>query len=117
MTKDKRLVLLEAFIRYADQCGNNKPQFYKDEMLKMLDVCEHVFNIMQKQLGDKYCRMVDCFEERSRYAINVTKCLELRNQLIQADSKERRYQESVRITLLATSISTFLIILLGRYII
>lgn len=117
MTKDKRLTLVEALIRYADECGNDNPQFYKDELLKKLDVCDHVFNVMQKQLGDKYCRVVDCFEERSRYAVNVNKCLELRNQLIQASTKERRYQDSVRITLLATSISTFLVILLGRYII
>jgi hypothetical protein len=101
-TKDKRLVLLEALLRYADQCGDANPHFYKDEMLKMLHVCEHVFNIMQKQLGERYCCMVDSVEERSRYAINVNKCLELRDQIIQANTKER-HREGVRKTLLATS--------------
>lgn len=61
--KDKRLVLLEAIIRYADQSDNFNPHFYKDDMLKRLDVCEHVFNIMQKQLGDRYCRLVDSFKK------------------------------------------------------
>jgi len=101
-TKDKRLVLLEALLRYADQCGDANPHFYKDEMLKMLHVCEHVFNVMQKQLGERYCCMVGSIDEGSRYAINVNKCLELRDQIIQATTKER-HRESVRKTLLATS--------------
>ena len=110
-TKDKRLVLLEALLRYADQCGNANPHFYKEEMLKMLGVCEHVFNIMQKQLGDRYCRMVDSIEEGSRYAINVNKCLELRDQIIQANTKERKHLEGVRKTLLATSSVALLVTL------
>lgn len=116
-TKDNRIVLLEALLRYADQSGNINPQVYKDEMLKMLNVCDHDFNIMLKQLGDRYCRLVDCFEGRSKYAINVNKCLELRGQITQANTKERRHREGVRITLLATLIGTFLVILLGHYII
>ena len=108
-TKDKRLVLLEALLRYADQCGDANPHFYKDEMLKMLHVCEHVFNVMQKQLGEKYCCMIDCIEERSRYVINVNKCFELRDQIIRANTKERRYREAVRKTLLATSSGALLI--------
>jgi predicted metal-binding transcription factor (methanogenesis marker protein 9) len=110
-TKDKRLVLLDALIRCADESGSTKPHFYKDEMLKRLDVCDHVFNIMQKQLGDRYCRrMDDCLDERSEYAINVNKCLELRDQIIQANIKEK-HREGIEIKLLATLIGTFLVIL------
>jgi hypothetical protein len=112
-TKDKRFVLVEALLRYADQSGSSNPHFYLDEMLRMLDVCEHVFNIMQKQLGDRYCHRVDGFEERSKYAINVNRCLELRDQIIQASTKERRHREGIRNILLATSIGTFLVILVG----
>ena len=114
--KDKRLVLLEAIIRYADQSDNFNPFFYKDEMLKRLDVCEINFDIMQKQLGDRYCRMVDSFEERHRYTINVIECLELRDQIIQANTKERMHREG-RIRLLETLIGTFIVILIGYCII
>jgi|WetSurMetagenome_2_1015567.scaffolds.fasta_scaffold1045722_1 hypothetical protein len=111
---DKRLVLLEALIRYADQCGDSNPHFYKDEMLKMLNVCEHVFNIMQIQLGDGYCHMVDNLEERSNYAINVNRCLELRDQIIQANTRERRHREKMEITFLVTLIGTFFVIVIGN---
>ena len=114
--KDKRLVLLEAIIRYADQSDNFNPHFYKDDMLKRLDVCEHVFNIMQKQLGDRYCRLVDSFEKRSKYTINVLECLELRDQIIQANTQEKKHRES-RIILLETLIATFLVIIVGSCII
>ena len=112
-TKDTRLVLLEAILRYADHSDDINPYFYKYDMLKRLDVCEHVFNIMQKQLGDRYCRIVDIFEERSRYTINVIACLELRDQIIQANTKERRHREG-RIILLETLIATFLVIIVGN---
>jgi hypothetical protein len=111
--RDNQLVLLEALIRYADLSGSTNPQFYKDEMLKRLDVCEHVFNVMHKQLGDRYCPVVDCYEERSRYVINVNRCLELRDQIIQANAQERKHHKAVRNTLLATSIGTFFVILVG----
>ncbi len=111
--KDNQLVLLEALIRYADLSGSTNPHFYKDEMLKRLDVCEHVFNVMLKQLGDRYCRMVDCFGERSTYVINVNSCLELRDQIIRANTQKRRRREAVRNTLLAASIGAFFVILVG----
>jgi hypothetical protein len=112
-TKDKRLVLLEAILRYTDQSDNFNPFFYKDEMLKKLDVCEVNFDIMQKQLGNRYCRLVDIFEERSRYTVNVIECLELRDQIIQANTKERKQLEG-RIILLETLIATFLVIVVGN---
>jgi hypothetical protein len=115
-TKDKRLVLLEAILRYTGQSDNFNPFFYKDEMLKKLDVCEINFDIMQKQLGNRYCRLVDIFEERSRYTVNVIECLDLRDQIIQANTKERKHREG-RIRLLETLIATFLIIIVGNCII
>ncbi len=116
-TKDKRLVLLQAILRYTDQSENFNPFFYKDEMLRKLDVCEINFDIMQKQLGDRYCRLIDIFEERTRYAINVIDCIELRDQIIQANTKEKRHRENVRIKLLSTLIGIFIVILIGQFII
>jgi len=117
-TKDKRLVFIEAILRYSDQSGNINPFFYKDEMLKRLDVCEMNFDIMQKQLGDRYCRIVDIFEERSRYAVDVIECLELRDQMLQTNTKERRYREGrIRIILLEALIATFLLIIGGSWIV
>jgi hypothetical protein len=110
-SKDRRLEFVDALLRYAEGSGSEKPMFYKDEMMQVLGVCEHVFNIMQKQLGDRYCCMADSFEERSRYAINVSRCYELRNRLIQEDKEEKKRLESIRYTLLATSVGTFIVVL------
>jgi hypothetical protein len=115
-TKDKRLVLLEAILRYSNQSDNIDPFFYKDEMLKRLDVCEMNFDIMQKQLGDRCCCIVDIFEERTRYTIHVIECLELRDRIIQANTKERRHREGC-IILLETLIAAFLVIIFGSCII
>ncbi len=112
--KDKRFVLLEALLRYADQSSSINPHFFKDEMLKMLDVTEGDFNIMQKQLGDEYCNMVNCLEGRSRYAISVNKCLALRDQIDQANTEKRRHREGVSITVLTTLLGTLLGFILGR---
>lgn len=112
---DNRLVLLEALLRYADQSGDDKPQFSKDDMLRRLGVCEHVFNIMQKQLGDGCCRLVDSFDGGGRYAINVSRCYALRKQLSQA-STEESYREGLKIKVLTTLISTLFVILLSHVI-
>jgi hypothetical protein len=98
---DKRLAMLDALIQYADLSGDDKPEFYKDDMMKKLDVCEHVFNVMQKQVGNRCCRMVDNFEQRARYAINVSRCLELRGQITQTKAKKRRRLEVTRNVLFA----------------
>lgn len=107
-------MLLDALIRYADQSGKFNPHFYKDEMLKMLNVAEGDFNIMQKQLGDEYCHMVDIREGRSRYAIIRDKCLALRDQIDQANTEEKRHREGVRIALLTTLLGVLLGFILGR---
>lgn len=113
-TKDNRFVLLEALIRYADQSGTFNPHFYKDEMLTTLKVSEGDFNIMQKQLGDEYCHMVDTREGRSRYAIVRDKCLALRDQIDQADIEEKRHREGIRIAILTTFLGVLLGFILGR---
>jgi len=110
-SRDKRLVLLDALIRYADECGKDNPEFYKDEMLRNLKVCEHVFNIMHIQLGEKYCRVIDPYEERTRYAINVDRCLDLRNQITRENKKKMKLRERIDITVLATLIGVFFAIL------
>ena len=107
-------MLLDALIRYAEQSGKFNPHFYKDEMLKMLNVAEGDFNIMQKQLGDEYCHMVDILEGRSRYAISRDKCRALRDQIDQANTEEKRHREGVRIALLTTLLGVLLGFILGR---
>ena len=111
--RDTRLELLEALIRYADQCGDADPHVYKDEMLRMLGVCDHVFNIMQKQLGDGYFRMVDNFDGRGRYAINVNGCFKLRDLLVKEEKVGKKSREGGQITVLATLIGTFFVIVFG----
>lgn len=116
-TTDNRLVLLEVLLRHADQSGNDNPHFYKDELIRRLGVCEHVFNIMQRQLGDRCCRMIDCFEGGGKYAINVNNCYALRKQIIRANTEARRHREGVNIKVLTTLISTLFVILLSHVII
>ena len=111
--RDNKLVLLEALIHQADFSGNDDPHFYVDEMLKKLDVCEHDFNIMLRQLGDRYCRLADSFEGRRRYAINMNGCFQLRSQLIRENEKKATKRKAVRNMLLAASVATFFVILVG----
>ncbi|HOO39561.1 MAG TPA: hypothetical protein PLU81_12000 [Deltaproteobacteria bacterium] len=111
--RDNQLVLLEALIRYSDLSGSTSPHFYKDQMMETLGVCEHVFNIMHKQLGDTCCRLVDCFGDRSRYVINVNRCLERHDQIIQANERDKRQRKAIRNTLLMTSMGAFFVILFG----
>lgn len=112
-TGDKRKVLLDALLRYADQCGDADPHFYKDEMLEMLGVCDHVFNIMLMRLGDRCCRLVDNFDGRTRYAIDVGRCFELRDRMAREEKEVRKTREGLQITVLATLIGVFFAIVLG----
>lgn len=113
MIKDRRLTLLDALITHADRTGSIEPYVYRDDMIERLGVCEHVFNIMYKQLGERYCRMVDSFEERVRYTIDINRCLELREQILNENTTVQQQREGVRRTLFATSIGTFLAIFIG----
>jgi hypothetical protein len=104
--EDRRLVFLETLIRYAEESGNDKPQFKKVDMLKRLGMCDHVFNKLQKQIGNKCCLMIDSYDDTSMYAINLNQCMGLHNRLIQ-ESVERMQREGVQKKVLATLIGTF----------
>jgi hypothetical protein len=105
-TDDERLVLLETLIRYADESGNDKPRFLKKDMLKRMGVCEHVFNKLQRQIGNKCCCMIDSFDDTCIYVINLNQCMGLRNRLVQ-ESEKRMHREGIEKKVLATLIGTF----------
>jgi hypothetical protein len=107
---DKRLVFLESLIRYADESGNDKPQFNKDAMLKRLGMCEHVFNKLQRQIGNKCCHMLDNFDQTNVYAINLNQCMGLHNRLVQ-ESLVKIQREGIEKKVLATLIGTFFVVL------
>lgn len=112
--KDRRAELLAALVDYAEQSGTFNPHFYKEEMLKILAISEVDFNIIQKQLGDEYCHFVDHHDGKSRYAINVSKCLTLRDQITQGITDEMRHRESIRVGVLCTILACLLGLILGR---
>lgn len=64
--------LLSALLDYADKSGNFNPHFYKKEMINSLGVTEKEFDIVQKNLGDKYCYYVDSHGGDDGYVINVS---------------------------------------------
>lgn len=109
--RDNRILLLKALIRHADSSSSADPHFYVDEMAKTLDVCTHDFNIMLRQLGNTYCHLADSFEGRSRYIINVDRCLRFCDQLVRENNKKKAQRRAVRNTLLAASVGTFLVLL------
>ena len=113
---DKRLILLNALLRYAKESGDAKPHFYQDETLMKLGVCENVFIDMQMEIGDKCCHMDDCLDGRIRYAINTNRCLELRKQIIKANTEKIKHRESLSITVVTALYGTLFAILLGRFI-
>ena len=65
-----------------------------------LRIAEGEFNIIQKNLGDKYCHYVDSHGGNSRYAINVSECLALQEQYDQESINERGHQQLVRLAVL-----------------
>ena len=109
---DQRLLLIDTLLQYADQCGNKKPYFFKEELLEMLHVSDHIFNIMLRQVGDRCCRLVESIDGRSRYAINVNNCLKLRRQIIQETKEEGMRREGLNITILTSLLGMLLIMLL-----
>ena len=79
-TENNRKVFLKALIDYGNKSGNFNPHFHRKEMMKILDVNEREFNIIQKNLGEKYCYFVDSHNGDNRYAINMNECLELKEE-------------------------------------
>ncbi len=68
-------------------------------MMDRLGVTEGEFNIIQKNLGDKYCHFVDLHQGVPRYAINVSECLALHEQYDQESINEKRHQQLVRVAI------------------
>jgi len=114
-TNDKRLILLDALLRYAKESGDAKPHFFQDETLVKLGMCENVFLDVQMLIGDKCCHMDDCLDGRIRYAINTNRCLELRRQIIKTNTEKIRHRHSFRITLATALYGMLFAILLGRF--
>jgi len=113
---DRRLVLLEALLRYASKSGDTKPHFFQDETLMKLGMCENVFIDMQMLIGDKCCHMDDCLDGRIRYAINANRCLELRKQIIKANTEKIKNRASASITIATALYGTLFAILIGQFI-
>ena len=114
-TKDRRLVLLDALLRYANKSRDQKPHFYQDETLTKLGVCENVFLDLQMLIGDKCCYMDDCHDGRIMYAVNATRCSEIRRQIIKSNKEKVRNRELTRITVATALYGTLFALILGRF--
>jgi len=98
---DNRERFLRALLKYADESSKSNPHFHRTEMIQRLSISEGDFNIVQKRLGDKYCRYVDQHGGDARYEICVSECLALRDQLEQEKIQERRHKQLFWIALAA----------------
>lgn len=105
-TDDKRLVFLEKLIRFAEESGNDKPQFMKKDMLKRMGICDHEFNKLQRQVGNKCCLMTDSYDDTSVYSVNINQCMGLHNRLVM-EAEKRMQRECIEKKVLATLIGTF----------
>ena len=98
---DKRERFLRALLKYADESSKSNPHFRRTEMIQRLRISEGDFNIVQKHLGEKYCRYVDQHDGDARYEICVSECLALRDQFEQEKIQERRHKQLFWIALAA----------------
>ncbi|MDP3049101.1 MAG: hypothetical protein Q8N12_06700 [Thermodesulfovibrionales bacterium] len=71
---------LEALLDHAEESGTINPHFHKKDIMERLGIDELTFNLLQKRLGDQYCRFVDQHDGNDRYAINLSGCIALRDQ-------------------------------------
>ena len=102
---DKRERFLRALLEWADEFSESNPHFHRTEMIQRLSISERDFNIVQKQLGDRYCRYVDQHKVNqhktdARYEICVSECLALRNQFDHERTLEKRHNQLLRWTFL-----------------
>jgi len=93
---DKRERFLRALLEWADESSELNPHFHRTEMIQRLRISIGEFNIVQKQLGDKYCRYVDQHDGDARYEICVSECLALRNQFDHEKTLEKRHNQLLR---------------------
>jgi hypothetical protein len=105
---DERTRFLWELVKYAEESGTLNPHFYRREMMDRLGLTERAFNVLQKQLGDKYCRFVDCHQGDVRYAIAISECLALRDHLDELETQERRHRQNVRLSVLLVVLSALL---------
>ena len=105
---DDRQRFLAGLLDYADKSDTFNPHFHKKELMETLGVTEKEFNIMQKRLGDKYCRFVDQRDGDDRYMITVSACLSLQEQYDEAKKQEQRHRELVRLAILVTLLGAVL---------
>ena len=109
-----RKEFLSFLIEYADRSNHFNPHFYRKDMLKIMNISEGEFNIIQHQLGEKYCHFVDAHDGENRYAINVSECLLLQEKYEEELKNEQRHHQLVRLTILSI-ICTILGIILSFY--
>ena len=109
---DKRERFLRALLEYANESGTFNPHFHRTEMIQRLRISEGDFNIVQKHLGDKYCRYVDQYDGDARYEICVSECLVLRDQLDHERTLEKRHNLLVRLAVLLTILGAVLAVAL-----
>ena len=93
---DMRDRFLRALLEYADESGTFNPHFHRKEMMQRVGLSEGEFNIVQKQLGDKYCRYVDQHDGDARYQICVSDCLALADLLEQNRIQACRHRQLMR---------------------
>lgn len=106
--EDNRHRLLKALLQHADEPGKFNPHFHRKEMLQRLALSEGEFNIIQKQLGEKYCHYVDQHNGDARYAITVSECLALRDQLRNDKTQEKSHKQLVRVAVLVAVLGAVL---------
>lgn len=106
-TKDPRIMLLDALLRYAQQSGASKPSFYQDEALSKLGICENVFLDQLMEIGDRCCFMNECHEGRIQYGINVGRCMEMHKKVSREQRSQSTYRLSAEYTILGTLVLIF----------
>lgn len=77
-------------------------------MMDILNISEGEFNIIQHNLGQKYCYFVGPHKEKGRYAINVSECLLLQEQYDQETINEKRHKQLVRLAVLVAILGAVL---------
>lgn len=112
---NNRQKFLNALLEYADKSGNFNPHFDKNEMMETLGVTESQFNIMQKQLGDKYCHYIDSHMGKPRYSINLSECLSLKEIFDQEAVQGKRHAQLVRLVVLVAILGAVLGVALGKW--
>ena len=81
--------------------------------MQHLGLSEGEFNIVQKQLGDKYCRYVDRDDGDARYQIVVSECLTLQDQLEQKKIQAQRHNQLVRLAVLVAILGAVIAVALS----